>query len=54
MENMKKLFPRILILQMLIFEFVLGMPLLTFLLTQSPVLCLNMLSFLLLFGGLEY
>lgn len=50
---MKKLFPRILILQRLTFEFVLGMPLLTFLLTQSQVLCLSMLSFLAFVWGLR-
>lgn len=38
MENMKKLFSGMVILQMLTFEFVLGMPFLTFLLTQSSVL----------------
>lgn len=50
---MKKLFSRILILQMLPFECVLGMPRLTFLLTQSQVLCLSMLSFLAFVWGLR-
>ena len=41
---MKKLFPGMLILQMLTFEFVLGVLFLTILLTPSQVLCLSMLS----------
>lgn len=50
---MKKLFPGTLILQMLTCEFVLGMPRLTFLLTQSQVLCLSMLSVLAFVWGLR-
>lgn len=41
---MKKLFPGILILRMLTFEFVLGMLFLTVLFTPSQILCLSMLS----------
>lgn len=53
MENIKKLLPGMLILEMLTFEFVLGMPFLTFLLTQSQVLCPSMLSILAFVWGLR-
>lgn len=53
MENMKKLFPGMLILQMLTFEFVLGMLFFTFLLTRSQVLCLSMLSIFTFVWGLR-
>lgn len=50
---MKKLFPGMLILQKLTFEFVLDMPFLTFLLTQSQVLCLSMLFIFAFVWGLR-